>query len=107
MSAVPAAKFPPAPLASTFARVPDHVVYRPFPHETVVLNLQTGKYHGLNPTAGRMLELLEGGRSLTETAESVAREYDRPVAEVERDVERLCGDLCARGLVELSTDGSR
>ena len=40
-------------------RLPDHVVYRSFALETVVVNLERGVYHGLNPTAGRMLESLE------------------------------------------------
>jgi hypothetical protein len=95
------------PLGAMFASVPEHVVYRPFPHETVVLNLQTGKYHGLNPTAGRVLELLEQGHSLEETAAAVADEYKRPVAEVENDVRMFCSDLSARDLIELSVNGSR
>ena len=28
-------------------RVPEHVVYRSFGEETVVVNLRSGKYHGL------------------------------------------------------------
>ena len=28
-------------------RLPDHVVFRRFPAETVLLNLQTGHYHGV------------------------------------------------------------
>ena len=97
----------PGPLASMFARVPEHVVYRPFPYETVVLNLETGKYHGLNPTAGRMLELLERGLSIGETAETVAAEYQRSLEDVERDLQAFCADMRARGLIELSPDGSR
>ena len=31
-------------------RVPEHVVYRDFAEQTVVLNLRTGRYHGLNET---------------------------------------------------------
>ncbi len=53
-----AAPSTPAVLAAT-ARMPAHVVYREFPAEVVLLNLQTGRYHGLNPTAGRMLRALE------------------------------------------------
>jgi Coenzyme PQQ synthesis protein D (PqqD) len=104
---VAAAQPPPGPLAGTYARVPEHVVYRPFPQETVVLNLQTGKYHGLNPTAGRMLELLERGLSIGEIAEVVADEYQRPLADVERDLQTFCADLRERGLIELSTHGTR
>jgi hypothetical protein len=39
-------------------RVPEHVVYRKFAEETVALNLQTGRYHGLNPTAAAMVQAL-------------------------------------------------
>ena len=46
-------------LLASRARLPQHVVHRSFVAETVVLNLRTGKYHGLNPTAGRMLEALD------------------------------------------------
>ena len=53
-------------------RVPHHVVYRDFVSETVVLNLQTGCYHGLNPTAGRMLTVLDQVGSLQEAAALLA-----------------------------------
>ena len=36
--------------AALSARIPQHVVFRGFATETVVLNLETGKYHGLNPS---------------------------------------------------------
>jgi len=97
----------PEPEAAVFAHVPDHVVYRAFPHETVVLNLQTGRYHGLNPTAGRILELFERGLSVSDTTDAVAEEFKRPRAEVQRDMQSFCADLHARGLIELSADGCR
>lgn len=81
--------------------VPQHVVFRGFPTETVVLNLQTGKYHGLNPTAGRMLDVLAHSGSIGEATATVAREYDRPEAETEADVCDLCRALLERGLIEL------
>lgn len=87
-------------LAAT-ARVPQHVVHRSFAHETVVLNLQTGRYHGLNPTAGRMLGELETGTRIGEIAEKLAEAYEQPLAEIERDLSELCLDLLRRGLVEL------
>ena len=41
------------------AWVPEHVVYRDFVTETVVLNLETGHYHGVNRTGGAILAALE------------------------------------------------
>ncbi len=82
-------------------RIPDHVVYRSFPGETVALNLETGQYHGLNPVAGRMIEALSKTGSIEKTAESLAREYDQPEAKVEADLRGLCTDLIDRGLIEM------
>jgi hypothetical protein len=81
-------------------------VHRSFAHETVVLNLKSGRYHGLNPTAGRMLAELETGARVGEIAERLAEVYERPVVEIERDLTELCLDLLARNLIELTgTDG--
>lgn len=85
-------------------KLPQHVVYRTFPTETVVLNLQTGKYHGLNPTAGRMLETLERADSVLDAATVAAEEYEQPQASTEGDMCRLCSSLLERGLIEIDED---
>jgi Coenzyme PQQ synthesis protein D (PqqD) len=86
--------------------VPDHVAHRSLPSETVVLNLQTGRYHGLNPTAGSMLEALERATCVRDAAAAVAEEYAQPPAIVERDMCDLCEALLARGLIELDGEPS-
>jgi len=83
-------------------RIPQHVVHRHFPAQTVVLNLQTGRYHGLNPTAGRMLDALGEAQTVAAAARIVADHYRQPRADVERDLCELCADLLSRGLVELA-----
>ncbi|HLM86618.1 MAG TPA: PqqD family protein [Solirubrobacteraceae bacterium] len=80
--------------------VPQHVVYRSFPSETVVLNLQTGKYHGLNATAGRMLEALERAACVREAAVALSESYERTQELVEQDLCELCRALLERGLIE-------
>jgi hypothetical protein len=87
-------------LASS-VRIPDHVVYRTFVYETVVLNLKTGKYHGLNRVAGRMLEVVEREATVHDAAVKLAAEYGRPVGEIEVDLCEFCSDLAERGLVVL------
>jgi len=86
-------------------RVPHSVVFRSFPTETVVLNLQTGKYHGLNPTAGRMLQALTDAESVREAAVAVAGEYELSSAAVQEDMCNLCHSLLERGLIEIQ-DGA-
>jgi hypothetical protein len=88
-------------LATVKVQVPKHVVFRSFPTETVVLNLETGRYHGLNPTAGRMLKTLAEAGEVRRAASIVAREYGRPQAAIEADLCSLCQALLSRGLVEV------
>jgi Coenzyme PQQ synthesis protein D (PqqD) len=82
-------------------QIPNNVVYRAFVKETVVLNLESGRYHGLNPTAGRMLEVLERSPTAGEAANYLAEEFGREPAEIEGDLCDLCRGLLERGLVTL------
>ncbi|MET0558974.1 MAG: PqqD family protein [Solirubrobacterales bacterium] len=88
-------------LAEARVVVPRHVVHREFPTETVILNLKTGKYHGLNPTAGAMLEALSGSGSLEVASGEVAARFGLEDEEVAADMQRLCEALLERGLIEL------
>ncbi|MFI5003837.1 MAG: PqqD family protein [Solirubrobacterales bacterium] len=88
-------------------KVPQHVVYRSFPSETVVLNLQTGRYHGLNATAGSMLAALERAACVRDAAAAVAGEYGQEQSVVERDMCELCNVLLSRGLIELDGGPTR
>jgi hypothetical protein len=83
--------------------IPQHVVFRSFVSETVVLNLHTGKYHGLNQTGGRMLELLQQVPVIADAAGQLAREYDRPAEEIERDLVEFCEELAQRELIEVGS----
>jgi Coenzyme PQQ synthesis protein D (PqqD) len=84
-------------------RVPQGVVYRSFVKETVILNLETGLYHGLNPTGGRMLATLDQAPSVREAASRLAAEYERPLEEIESDLCGFCEALVERGLLAIET----
>jgi Coenzyme PQQ synthesis protein D (PqqD) len=86
-------------------RVPDHVVYRSFAAETVVLNLETGRYHGLNGSAGVMFETLDRGGTLEDAAVALADELEVPRERLDADLQDLCARLAERGLVEVVVDG--
>lgn len=89
------------PILPCRARIPHAVVFRSFANETVVLNLDTGIYHGLNPTGGAMLETLERLGSVQEAANVLAREYQQPLEDIERDLSEFCHALLDRGLLVL------
>ena len=93
----------PAISLDTRLRLSARVAHREFPEELVVVNLQTGQYHGLNHTAGRMLEALEQRPSIRDAARAVADEFDEPLERVETDMLALCSQLLERGIVEVET----
>jgi hypothetical protein len=80
--------------------VPEHVIFRSFAQETVALNLQTGTFHGLNPTAGRMVELASRSRRAREAVPPLAQEYGVPEERIATDLETLLRSLVERGLIE-------
>jgi hypothetical protein len=83
-------------------KVPEHVVYRSFEAETLLLNLETGQYHGLNETGGRMLELLkETDGSVREATARLADEVSLAPEEIADDLASFCADLVERGLIEV------
>lgn len=82
-------------------KLPQHVVYRDFVSETVLLNIETGKYHGLNPTAGRMLAVLDKVGSVDETATQLAREFEQPVERIREDLAEFCESMLERKLLEI------
>lgn len=90
-----------AVLLAASVAVPQHVVYRSFPTETVVLNLQTGTYHGLNATAGRMLQEFEHAACVADAVLALEQIYDQSREVLERDACDLCRSLLERGLIEL------
>jgi hypothetical protein len=84
--------------------VPADVVFRAFAEETIMLNLLTGTYHGLNPTASRMLEALRNGGLIADAAAAIAAHYDMDPASVQADILTLCDGLIERGLLAVKTD---
>src|SRR3954465_15727426 len=80
--------------------VPEHVVYRKFDEETVALNLQTGRYHGLNPTAAIMVEALCEAPNVAAAAERMAPEWDVAPDVLLADLLELWEGLERRGVIE-------
>ena len=89
-----------ATILASSVRVPEHVVYRDFPEETVILNLESGMYHGLNATAATMVKTLESSPSVAAAVDTLAAELEQPRDRIERDVVTLCRTLDERGLIE-------
>jgi len=82
--------------------IPEHVVFRSFAQETVALNLRTGRFHGLNGTAGRMLQLVQRCQRPRDAVAPLASEYGVSPEEIARDLENLLTLLLERELIGIS-----
>ncbi len=82
--------------------IPDHVVFREFAQETVLLDIKSGQYYGLNPTAGRMLTVLQNASTVREAAGTLSEEYPEAGDRIEADLCNLCQSLSQRGLIALN-----
>lgn len=67
--------------------------------ETVILDLESGTYFGLDPVGARIWQLMKEGKSLLEICEAMLEEYEVSREELERDALALAQDLEARSLI--------
>jgi hypothetical protein len=88
-------------------QVPEHVVSRAFEQQTVLLNLQSGNYHGINQVGMRMLEASSTAETPRAVIADLAAEYDQPVPVIERDLEELLQGLADRGLIVFDAGDAR
>jgi Coenzyme PQQ synthesis protein D (PqqD) len=75
------------------------VVFRELAGESVVLDLSSGRYFGLNAVGTRVWQLIGQGKTVEGLLRAVTAEYDADVSTIERDVLALLDDLEKRGLV--------
>lgn len=80
-------------------RVPEHVLSRKLEDETVLLNMDSGEYFGLNDTGTRVWELLTEGRGREEIARRLAEEFEVAAEAASDHVASLCEELLAAGLL--------
>jgi len=79
----------------------DDVVARVVAGETVLLNLATGTYFGLNEVGGRIWHLLDTeGATLAEIATKLQAEFDVSGENAAADVLSLMVSLSEHGLVQ-------
>ena len=86
----------------TRLRIPSQVMSRLVGDETVLLDLASGMYFGLEGVGQSLWEGVQAGHSLGEIATLIAAEYEVDEAQAQADVLAFAGELVSRGL--LATD---
>jgi hypothetical protein len=67
--------------------------------EVIIMGLQTDKYYGLDPVAGRIWELLEQPRSLDELVGLLLEEYEVDEATCRKETMEFLRDMAEKKLI--------
>jgi hypothetical protein len=85
----------------TRIRIPSDVLFHNLDGEAVLLNLQSGKYFGLDSIGTRIWNLIAEHRTLPATYHTLLEEYDVDAERLKADLLALVDQLAAHGLVTL------
>lgn len=80
----------------------DDAMVRTVGNESVILDLASGKYFGLDPVGTRLWQLLSQGRSFEQACTELLGEYEVEEAQLRRDAQKLIADLLAHGLLKVA-----
>ena len=80
-------------------KIPPQVMSRLVGDETVILDLASGVYFGLDGVGKRIWESISDGKSLAEATSIIVDEYDVDESQAEVDVMQFVSDLVERGLL--------
>jgi hypothetical protein len=82
-------------------RVPQDVAHRQVGDETVLLNLRTGTYFGLNEVGSRYWQALVDQGDLRSAFNRMIEEYEVTPERLEADLLRVTNELVSKGLIEI------
>jgi len=83
--------------------IPAQVMARVVGDDTVILDLVSGTYYGLDAVGARIWELAAAGQTLAQVCEAMLAEYDVSRADIERDVLALTKTLVDKQLVSVGS----
>ena len=81
--------------------IPTQVMARQVGDETVILDLASGTYYGLDPVGARIWQLMAEGQSLAQVCDGMLAEYEVSRDDIERDVLALVQALLDKQLVSI------
>lgn len=82
-------------------KLPNDILISGLQAESVLLNLDSERYYGLNDVGTRMLTLLTSSDSIGTAYDSLLDEYDVEAEVLRRDLISTIEELAKHGLVEI------
>ena len=83
-------------------RVPDDVLVSRLQEESVILNLDSERYYGLDDVGTRILSVLTNSESIEAAYQSLLAEYDVDRNVLRQDLLALVESLLQQGIVQIS-----
>jgi hypothetical protein len=93
----------PIPMTSRTV-VPADVLINVIDGESVLLNLKTESYFGLDDVGTRMWQVLTASASIAAARDTLVAEYDSDPERIQHDLEALIEKLVEQGLLEIVND---
>ncbi len=81
--------------------IPQEVLFQDLGEETVLLNVATGKYHGLNGVGSRIWELIQDSNPMEMVLATLLDEFDVSAEHLESDLSQFLGVLQSKGLIDI------
>ena len=86
---------------TTEISVPKHVLVRVFQNESVLLNLDSECYHGLDDVGTRMWQAVTQSKTIQDAYDLLLSEFEVDPATLKKDLTDFIERLVQRGLVEV------
>ena len=83
-------------------RIPDDVLISQLQEESVILNLDSERYFGLDDVGTRFLSVLTASESIEAAYQSLLEEYDVDREVLREDLVALIENLSQQGIIEVS-----
>jgi hypothetical protein len=80
---------------------PEDVLFHEVGGEAVILNLESGKYFGLDEVGTRMWVLLSEHGAIEPVVSALLEEYEVEEEQLRADLSKLIDDLASHGLLQL------
>ena len=74
--------------------------------ESVILNLKSGVYYGLNEVGAKIWQLIQQPKTVTEIREALLQDYDVEPEDCQRDLLILLQELAAVKLIEVKHEAA-
>ena len=85
--------------------IPEFVILQLLGEESILLNLKTNVYYGLDPVGTRMVQTLEQVSTITQALPILLSEFDVTSAILSEDMTHLTQQLLEHGLLQEIAEG--